>query len=272
MILGRAGGFEYWDTLPTMVTGETLSLDNSTRPVVLASAPDFRQMDERHQRQSTAPCRSPRRGRHVAIARAIVHNPQAIFADEPTGNLDETIGNEVVTLLAATVREQGAACLLVTHNTKWTEIADRVVCLQQGKIYEGVARGTGIVELLVAALQNVVFLVCAACVFALFYLALRERSYELGVMRAIGHSKALMMAVLAGEGLVRAAAAAGLGLALVWAVCAVVPHLADRFTLALYLPAAVRFTGATMLFVLLAGHLVLARSIPPLMNDELGTR
>jgi ABC-type antimicrobial peptide transport system permease subunit len=72
-------------------------------------------------------------------------------------------------------------------------------------------------------------------IFALFYLALRERSYELGVMRAIGHSKALMMAVLAGEGLVMAAAAAGLGLAVVWAVCAVVPHLADRFTLALYL-------------------------------------
>lgn len=138
--------------------------------------------------------------------------------------------------------------------------------------YAGVERGTGIVELLVAALQNVVFLVCAACVFALFYLALRERSYELGVMRAIGHSKALMMAVLAGEGLVMAAAAAGLGLAVVWAVCAVVPHLADRFTLALYLPAAVRFTGATMLFVLLAGHLVLAQSIPSLMNDELGTR
>lgn len=72
----------------------------------------------------------------VAIARAIVHSPQAIFADEPTGNLDETTGNEVVTLLTAAVREQGAACLLVTHNTKWTEVADRVVCLQQGKIKE----------------------------------------------------------------------------------------------------------------------------------------
>lgn len=45
MVLGRAGGFGYWDTLPTMVTGATLSLDNSNRPVVLASAPDFRQMN-----------------------------------------------------------------------------------------------------------------------------------------------------------------------------------------------------------------------------------
>lgn len=76
----------------------------------------------------------------VAIARALVHNPQLIFADEPTGNLDETTGSEVIALLADVVREQGAACLLVTHNTKWTEIADRVVCLAQGKIEESSQR------------------------------------------------------------------------------------------------------------------------------------
>jgi len=76
----------------------------------------------------------------LVIARAIVHNPQAIFADEPTGNLDEDTGSEVITLLAEAVREQGAACLLVTHNTKWTAIADRVVCLAQGKVEESFRR------------------------------------------------------------------------------------------------------------------------------------
>jgi len=138
--------------------------------------------------------------------------------------------------------------------------------------YEGIARGTGIVELLVSVLQSVVFLVCAACVFALFYLALRERSHELGIMRAIGHSKTLLLSVLAGEGAVIATAASGLGLAVVWGVCTVVPHLADRFDPALYLPAALWFIAATMIFVLLAGHLVFSMSIPSLMNDELGTR
>ena len=65
----------------------------------------------------------------VAVARALSLNPRMIFADEPTGNLDYETGREIVALIMSLVREQNAACLLVTHNPEWSELADRVINL-----------------------------------------------------------------------------------------------------------------------------------------------
>lgn len=67
----------------------------------------------------------------VAVARALSLNPRIIFADEPTGNLDYQTGREILGLILALVREQNAACLLVTHNPEWSELADRVIRLHQ---------------------------------------------------------------------------------------------------------------------------------------------
>jgi len=65
----------------------------------------------------------------VALARALVQNPRLLFADEPTGNLDYDTGHEMMSLIISLVREQNAACLLVTHNLEWAEMADRVTSL-----------------------------------------------------------------------------------------------------------------------------------------------
>ena len=65
----------------------------------------------------------------VAIARALVHRPKLILADEPTGNLDPATADRIMTLLAAQVREQRAACLLVTHSRAAATRADRVLTL-----------------------------------------------------------------------------------------------------------------------------------------------
>jgi putative ABC transport system ATP-binding protein len=65
----------------------------------------------------------------VAIARALVHKPQLILADEPTGNLDPATAERVMDLLSAQVRQQGAACVLVTHSRAAAERADRVLTL-----------------------------------------------------------------------------------------------------------------------------------------------
>jgi putative ABC transport system ATP-binding protein len=65
----------------------------------------------------------------VAIARALVHRPRLILADEPTGNLDPATAERVIALLAMQVREQGAACVLVTHSRAAAARADRIVTL-----------------------------------------------------------------------------------------------------------------------------------------------
>jgi putative ABC transport system ATP-binding protein len=65
----------------------------------------------------------------VAIARALVHGPKLILADEPTGNLDPGTAERVMDLLSTQVREQGAACVLVTHSRTAAGRADRVLTL-----------------------------------------------------------------------------------------------------------------------------------------------
>jgi len=65
----------------------------------------------------------------VAIARALVHRPPLMLADEPTGNLDPETAERVIELLAAQVRAEGAACVLVTHSKAAAARADRVLRL-----------------------------------------------------------------------------------------------------------------------------------------------
>jgi putative ABC transport system ATP-binding protein len=65
----------------------------------------------------------------VAIARALVHRPALVLADEPTGNLDPDTAAKVLGVLLAQVRAENAACLLVTHSPVAARRADRVLRL-----------------------------------------------------------------------------------------------------------------------------------------------
>jgi len=72
----------------------------------------------------------------VALARALVHRPALVLADEPTGNLDPLQATRTLELLAATVREEGSACLLVTHAPAAARLADRVLRLQSDGVVD----------------------------------------------------------------------------------------------------------------------------------------
>ncbi len=68
----------------------------------------------------------------VAIARALVHRPRLVLADEPTGNLDSDSAAQVLSLLRASVKDAGAAGILVTHSAAAAATADRVLALGAG--------------------------------------------------------------------------------------------------------------------------------------------
>ncbi len=70
----------------------------------------------------------------VAIARALVGNPEIVFADEPTAALDRDSALNVVHLLKRLGRERGTTTLMVTHDTKIIDLADRIVSLEDGRI------------------------------------------------------------------------------------------------------------------------------------------
>lgn len=70
----------------------------------------------------------------VAVARAVVRRPKIILADEPTASLDRHSGREVVEILRRLARGQGCAVLLVTHDNRILDIADRVMKLEDGRM------------------------------------------------------------------------------------------------------------------------------------------
>ena len=73
----------------------------------------------------------------VAIARALVGNPQIIFADEPTAALDKDSGTEVVALLKRLAKARGTTTLMVTHDPRILDMADRIVTMEEGRIAGG---------------------------------------------------------------------------------------------------------------------------------------
>ena len=72
----------------------------------------------------------------VAIARALAKNPKLLLADEPTGALDYQTGKAILALLQHTCTEFGKTVVLITHNSAFTKLANRVITVKEGKASE----------------------------------------------------------------------------------------------------------------------------------------
>jgi putative ABC transport system ATP-binding protein len=129
--------FQFFNLLP-MLTAE----ENITLPLAIAGEkPDpefFRGLIEKvgladrlHHRPSEL---SGGQQQRVAIARALVSQPTVLFADEPTGNLDSSTGNEILALLRDSVDTYGQTTVMVTHEPRAAAIADRILFLADGLI------------------------------------------------------------------------------------------------------------------------------------------
>lgn len=73
----------------------------------------------------------------VAVARALINQPQIVFADEPTGNLDSKNAMELNELFMRLRSEFGQTFLIVTHNEELAQLSDRMIHMKDGKIVEG---------------------------------------------------------------------------------------------------------------------------------------
>ncbi len=89
-----------------------------------------------HRRKALPQTLSGGEKQRVAIARALINQPKVIMADEPTGNLDSQSGQEVMMLLHDIARDEGVSVLIVTHDPRVEDIADRILWLEDGKIFD----------------------------------------------------------------------------------------------------------------------------------------
>jgi putative ABC transport system ATP-binding protein len=129
--------FQSFHLIPTMT-----ALENVAIPLELAGAPDAaaRAADELAAvglaaRSGHYPAElSGGEQQRVALARARAPNPAILIADEPTGNLDETTGAEIVDLLFASHAKRGTTLVLVTHDAALAGRCDRVVRMRSGRI------------------------------------------------------------------------------------------------------------------------------------------
>ena len=129
--------FQSFHLIPTMT-----ALENVAVPLELAGVADAH---ERARVELEAVGLSARLGHYpaelsggeqqrVALARALAPNPAILMADEPTGNLDETTGQQIIKLLFASHQERGTTLVLVTHDAALAQRCNRIVRLRSGQI------------------------------------------------------------------------------------------------------------------------------------------
>ena len=129
--------FQSFHLIPTMT-----AIENVAVPLELAGVADARERAEAElaavglaQRRHHYPAQlSGGEQQRVALARALAPNPAILIADEPTGNLDETTGAEIIALMFKGHAERGSTLVLVTHDPLLAQRCDRVVRMRSGHV------------------------------------------------------------------------------------------------------------------------------------------
>lgn len=131
--------FQFFNLIPTLTVWENvilpLELLGNKNGKSLQKAEELLREVELFDRKDAFPdLLSGGEQQRVAIARALVHDPLLVLADEPTGNLDDESGKQVLMLLDRLTRQAGKNLILVTHSQEVAKFADRVFYLREGKL------------------------------------------------------------------------------------------------------------------------------------------
>jgi putative ABC transport system ATP-binding protein len=135
--------FQFYNLLPMLTAEENVVLPLS----IAGTRPEKSFLEELLKRVGLQDRRAHRpselsggQQQRVAIARALVSRPTVVLADEPTGNLDSTTGQEILALLRAATQEYGQTTVMVTHDASAATIADRILFLADGLIVDQLGR------------------------------------------------------------------------------------------------------------------------------------
>jgi putative ABC transport system ATP-binding protein len=130
--------FQFFNLIPTLTVKENLQLplelnnDTDQEERIKSILSEVGLLD----RANTYPDKlSGGEQQRIAIARALIHDPDIILADEPTGNLDYETGLQIVDLLDRVVKQKGKTMIMVTHSKDVIGLADRIFSLKEGKAY-----------------------------------------------------------------------------------------------------------------------------------------
>ena len=133
--------FQFFNLIPMLTVLENVVLPGELSGIPLQTvrgqAESLLESVELVDRMDTFPDRlSGGEQQRVAIARALINDPLLVLADEPTGNLDEDTGRQVLALLDRLTRQAGKNLILVTHSREAASYADRVIFLRDGNLSE----------------------------------------------------------------------------------------------------------------------------------------
>ena len=138
--------FQMFNLLPALSAVENVSvpllLNGATRKMAESRAEEALEAVGLGSRRDALPAQlSGGQQQRVAIARALVHDPKLIVCDEPTSNLDHVAGHNMMELLQSAARSPERALIVVTHDPRIFEFADRIARMDDGKIIEIVNSG-----------------------------------------------------------------------------------------------------------------------------------
>ncbi|MBC8161253.1 MAG: ABC transporter ATP-binding protein [Roseiflexaceae bacterium] len=133
--------FQFYNLVATLTVFENLllplELNGRTAPADRAHAQELLDLVGLGDRGGAFPDKlSGGEQQRIAVARALVHDPQLVLADEPTGNLDDETGAQVLALLDQLTRRAGKNLVMVTHSREVVGMADRVLSIKEGRLVE----------------------------------------------------------------------------------------------------------------------------------------
>ena len=126
--------FQFYNLVQNLTALENVELASQICPDPLDAATVLRQVGLKHRLDNFPSQLSGGEQQRVAIARALAKNPKLLLADEPTGALDYKTGKAILKLLQDTCETTGKTVVLITHNSAFTDIADRVIHIREGKV------------------------------------------------------------------------------------------------------------------------------------------